>query len=112
MRRLAGFSLVEVLVAFAVLTGVLVVIVPALSGPAGQGAVRVEAALAEDYAYSRLAAYGTSRSFAAGFQEGETDRWRWRDSVRALPAGPGFEIVIEVFDAAGRSRLAHVTGQR
>lgn len=110
--RPPGFSLIEVLVAFTVLTGVLVVTVPVLTGTMGESAARVEAAFAEDYAHSRLAAFGTTLPLAALAREGKTTRWRWRESVRALPAEQGFEITIDVYDASGRRRLARVVARR
>lgn len=116
MRRLVGFSLVEVLVAFAILTGVLIVIVPAVTGPTGEGATRIERAFARDFAMSRLARLGATQRIEPGETQGQSERWVWRERVqRSHPYGvpkPVFSVTVEVFDLSGRTRLARVEAFR
>lgn len=114
--RLAAFSLLEVLVAFLLLTSALLVIIPHFTQPSDAISQRTSAALAADYARSRLARYGTITPLAQTNQSGAAHGWTWRDQVSEVRL-PGadeavFRIEIEVFNASGRTRLATVSGYR
>jgi len=116
MTRLAAFSLVEVLVAFTLLTTALVIVVPELANPAAQIGQRTAKAYAMDYAYSRVARYGTTVPITAGFRDGEELGWLWQDNV-SLKTLHGvnaevFKIEVSIFDRNGRIELATVTGYR
>ena len=114
MKRISAFSLIEVLVAFALLATALVVVVPELAKPAAQIDQRTEKAYAADYARSRLARYGTTEPIAAGRYSGNDFGWRWQDTLSATRVA-GSDVVrieITIFDGNGRAELATVTGYR
>ena len=114
MKRVAAFSLIEVLVAFALLATALIVVVPELAKPAAQIDQRTARAYAADYARSRLARYGTVDPIAGGRREGEDFGWQWQESVSRERVGEAdvFKIEITVFDPSGRTKLASGIGYR
>jgi general secretion pathway protein I len=109
-----GFSLVEVLVAFAILSLSLVALHRSfglsLLGQNRSGAAM--SALAE--AQSLMARAGNNIPLIDGAREGETDGVRWRLSMQRLRAGEGAWIVrVETSTGAGAAvRLVSVKLER
>jgi prepilin-type N-terminal cleavage/methylation domain-containing protein len=81
----AGFSLLEVVVALAILGLALAGFAESLRGgiASGASATTVQGALA--LAEARLAALGTSEKLAPGTASGEFGRYRWRTQVEEAP---------------------------
>lgn len=116
MRRLAGFSLMEVLVTFIILTSAVAIFWPAMVQPVKTTAVQVDRALAEDFARSRLARIGTVQPPATGQASGRDGTFVWRERIAQviLPSSSEriFRVEIEVFGPQGRTRLARVESFR
>jgi general secretion pathway protein I len=88
-RGAAGFSLLEVVIALAILGLALAGFAQSLRGgiASGAAATTVEAALA--LAEAQLAALGTSEKLAPGTAHGEFGRYRWRTEVEEAPDETG-----------------------
>jgi len=81
-RRPCGFSLLEVLVAFSILTISTGALLTAFSSGARQSALARDYSRAVVLAESRLAEIGVVEPLAEGKQEGEVDtRFAWRTEV-------------------------------
>lgn len=72
-RRRAGYSLLEVLIAFVILTMVLSALIPGQARLLSRIDQQDEKFLAQDYAYSRMAQIGVSETVVSG---SSTDRYR------------------------------------
>jgi len=84
-RRAGGFTLLEVLIAFAVLAAAMTLLLGSLSGAArlvGQADQRSRAVL---HAQSMLAALGVETPLQAGTQQGQWDQGRYRWSLEVAP---------------------------
>jgi general secretion pathway protein I len=83
MRRQRGFTLLEVIVAFALLALALTLLLGSLSGAARQVREAEDASRATLHAQSLLAQIGVGETLQPGQQEGqfEQGRYRWRLSV-------------------------------
>ncbi len=116
MKRLAGFSLMEVLVAFVILAGAVAIFWPAMVQPVRTTAAQVDRALAEDLARSRLARYGTVHPPATGQASGRDGRFVWREQVTQviLPGSTErvFRVQIDIFGPQGRTPLARLESIR
>ena len=97
MRRQRGFTLIEVIVAFALLAGALTLLVGALSNASRQIRHADDAGRAALHAQSLLATVDAGEPLRVGTREGEFDqgRYRWSlqvspyvDPARAAAAGP------------------------
>ena len=83
MRRQRGFTLLEVIVAFALLALALTLLLGSLSGAARQVREAEDASRATLHAQSLLAQIGVGETLQSGQQEGqfEQGRYRWRLSI-------------------------------
>lgn len=97
MRRQRGFTLIEVIVAFALLAGALTLLVGALSNASRQIRHADDAGRVALHAQSLLATVGVGEPLQPGSREGEFDagRYRWNlqvspfaDPARAAATGP------------------------
>lgn len=105
-----GFTLVEVLVAFAVLSLVLVGLYEAMAG-AYRGQARIKAyEQALDFARTHLETIGIEEPLQIGKTTGRySDRFGWRLTVEEIDLkaykAKAFRIVLEPLDQAGQSIL-------
>ena len=112
----AGFTLVEVLVALAVLTIALAAVMRALSQSIDTSASLRDRTVAMWVAQNRLATHQVSRDFPAlDTTEGEAEMagraWRWREQVTPAPGEPDMrQIHIEVRADSGEQPLARLVG--
>jgi len=95
-RRCAGFSLLEVLVAFAILSLTLGVILAIFSGGLrnlGQSQSYTEAML---NAQSKLAEIGVTTPLVPGEQQGRIDgnRYRWAAQITAVALQPALRVAL------------------
>lgn len=97
MRRQAGYSLLEVLVAFALLAAALTVLLGALSGAARQVRHGEDAGRARLHAQSLLAGLGVLAPLQAGSDAGDWEDGRYRWTLQVQPyvtaAAPGAGLV-------------------
>ena len=110
-RRRAGYSLFEVLIAFAILTMVLSALIPGQASLLSRVNQQDEKFLAQDYAYSRIALIGVTEAVVSGAL---TDSYRdWlivQDISETVLDGSEtrlFKIVIDV-QSQGSETLARV----
>lgn len=113
-RNPRGFTLLETLIAFAIMAAGLAVLVEAFGdGVAGARAGEARLALVET-AQSRLASVGATLPLVPGTLEGRDGAidWRVAIAIAAGPAAPGagrlYDVAVEVVDPRGR-RFALVT---
>ena len=112
----AGFTLVEVLVALAVLTIALAAVMRALSQSIDTSASLRDRNVAMWVAQNRLATHQIQRDFPAldtteGDVEMAGNKWHWREQVTAAPGEPAMrQIHIEVRAASGPQPLARLIG--
>ncbi len=111
MRRQRGFSLLEVIVAFALLALALTLLLGSLSGAArqvGQADVRTRATL---HAQSLLAVTGVDAPLQLGQTQGEWEQGRYRWQLQVDPyQEPRSGALPTAVDVAG-PRLAQITLQ-
>lgn len=112
----AGFTLVEVLVALAVLTIALAAVMRALSQSIDTSASLRDRTVAMWVAQNRLATHQVTRDFPPlDTTEGEAEMagraWRWREQVTPAPGEPDMrQMHIEVRAASGEQPLARLVG--
>jgi general secretion pathway protein I len=112
----AGFTLVEVLVALAVLTIALAAVMRALSQSIDTSASLRDRTIAMWVAQNRLTKHQVERDFPAlDTTEGDAEMagraWRWREQVTPAPGEPAMrQIHIEVRTASGEQPLARLVG--
>jgi general secretion pathway protein I len=112
----AGFTLVEVLVALAVLTIALAAVMRALSQSIDTSAALRDRTLAMWVAQNRLTTHQVTRDFPAlDTTEGDAEMagrsWHWREQVTPAPGEPAMrQIHIEVRAASGPQPLARLIG--
>jgi len=115
-RTQNGFTLVEVLVALAVLTIALAAVMRALSQSIDTSASLRDRTIAMWVAQNRLTTHLVERDFPAmDTTEGDAEmagrEWRWREQVMAAPGEPDMrQIHIEVRAASGPQPLAKLVG--
>ncbi len=85
MKRQRGYTLLEVIVAFALLALALTVLLGILSGAARQVRGSSDAARAALYAQSLLAQVGAGEVIAPGQRDGEFEDGRYRWQLRIAP---------------------------
>ncbi|UNK48924.1 prepilin-type N-terminal cleavage/methylation domain-containing protein [Lysobacter sp. S4-A87] len=85
MKRQRGYTLLEVIVAFALLALALTLLLGVLSGAAWQVRGSSDAARAALYAQSLLAQVGTGEAIVAGQRDGEFEQGRYRWQMRIAP---------------------------
>jgi general secretion pathway protein I len=111
-----GFTLVEVLVALAVLTIALSAVMRALSQSIDTSAGLRDRTVAMWVAQNRLATHQIERDFPAlDTTEGDAEMaghvWRWREEVKPAPGEPDMrQIYIEVRTDTGPQTLARLVG--
>jgi len=111
-----GFTLVEVLVALAVLTIALSAVMRGLSQSIDTSASLRDRTIALWVAQNRLTTHQIQRDFPAmDTTEGKTEmagrEWQWREQVTAAPGEPDMrQIHIEVRAATGEQTLARLVG--
>jgi len=113
--RAQGFTLLEVLVAMAILAIALTAIMRAIGVAASQTEDIRNRMLAEWVALDRIAEYRSlSRWVEPGRSNGETQQanttFRYDEEIKATPNPLFRRIDVEVFLSGDNSRLAHVTG--
>ena len=112
----AGFTLVEVLVALAVLTIALAAVMRALSQSIDTSASLRDRTIAMWVAQNRLTTHLVERDFPAmDTTDGKVDmagrEWHWQEQVMAAPGEPAMrQIHIEVRAASGPQPLAKLVG--
>jgi len=112
----AGFTLVEVLVALAVLTIALAAVMRALSQSIDTSASLRDRTIAMWVAQNRLTTHLVERDFPAmDTTDGKVDmagrEWLWREQVMAAPGEPAMrQIHIEVRAASDPQPLAKLVG--
>ena len=112
-KRSAGYSMFEVLIAFAIMALVLSALLPGQAQLLSRAAVSGDRLLAHDFALSRLAQIQVTEDLTIG----ETSRLdgpfralqRITSSSPEIEAGQRFDILITVEDMMGRE-LARVAG--
>ncbi|SMR83569.1 hypothetical protein SAMN04488030_0046 [Aliiroseovarius halocynthiae] len=104
MTPRSGYTLLEVLVAFAVMAGVLAVLLPGQSAMLRQSGNSTHAILATDYAQSRLDRLGVSDPLAEGRTQETYRQWRIETLVNESMQADGlpkyFVVQIRILDAA------------
>jgi len=105
MSGKAGYSLIEVLIAFVIVTLVLSALIPGQAMLLQRTVAQADRTLAFDYALSQAAHLGVTRPLAVG-QTSETYRdWHVTTDIVPAAAASGFDVSITVFSASG-ARLA------
>ncbi|MEP4627164.1 MAG: type II secretion system protein [Tateyamaria sp.] len=103
MTRRAGYTLLEVLVAFAIMASILAVILPGQSQMLRQSSDAEITFLATDYAQSLMDRLGVSEAIVPGVQ---TDVYRdWRVAIETRPLidfESFFSVTISIEDERGR----------
>lgn len=111
-----GFTLVEVLVALAVLTIALAAVMRAMSQSIDTSAGLRDRTVAMWVAQNRLTTHQVQRDFPSlDTTEGDAEMagrtWRWREQVTAAPGESAMrQIHIEVRAASGQQPLARLVG--
>lgn len=85
MKRQAGYSLIEVIVAFALLALAMTLLLGSLSGAARQVGMADGYGRAALYAQSLLAVAGVEAPLVAGRQQGQWEQGRYRWSLQVSP---------------------------
>lgn len=83
MKGRAGYSLLEVLIAFMILTLVLAALIPGQSQLLMRATMQEQQSLAHDYALSRIALLGTAEPLALGIVEDRYREWSVLINVQA-----------------------------
>ena len=115
MRRACGFTLLETLVALAILAIALSAAFRAVGATTVSAASLRERTLAHWVAQNRLAELRASGRFPRmGRHEGEAtqgrSRFSWREEVVATPNPLYRRVDVSVFEVGGDSALARLTG--
>lgn len=110
MNRRAGYSLFEVLIAFAVMAMVLVVLIPGQAKLLARASDADDRALAFDLALSQMAQLGISEPLAFG--ESTHQHGDWNTVIAVVPGGDGVaDISVQVIGRNG-SVLAQASTTR
>ncbi len=120
-RAQAGYTLLEVVVAFALLAMALTLLLGILSGAARQVRVSSDAGRAALYAQSLMDQVGVGERLAPGQRDGEFEqgryRWQlrvapWRDAAVAGSAQPMTVGAPELFEVTLAMQWGDASGQR
>jgi general secretion pathway protein I len=114
-ERHAGFTLVEILVALAVLAIALAAVMRSISQGIDTSAALRERTMALWVAQNRLATHQLQRDFPAPDTTDGTvtlggREWRWREQVATTPDADLRRMEIDVRAAGGEQTLAHLVG--
>ena len=104
MRSNEAYSLFEVLVAFAIATSVLTVLLPAQSVTLRRGTSEIDLSLAQDYAYSILAEVSVVDDLGTLRQPPNENPWRATLTSELIAQENGsdiFRILVEVHRVSG-----------
>lgn len=97
MSKSAGYSLLEVLVAFAIMMLVLSVLLPAQTNLASSSAVRQERQMAHEYALSKMASLGITAPLRTGEVTGTyQDKWIWEQYVYRNPLSTSEHALFDI----------------
>ncbi len=111
MNRSSGFTLVEVLVALAVVAIALVALAHAGARVLDHQAELERRTLATWLADNRISEIRLRRALSAGVSTGELEfgqrRWRWRSEVQPAPGGELWRIDVEIMDPQGTPVATH-----
>lgn len=111
MSRCRGFTLIEVLVALAVVAIALGALAHAGARVLATQAELEQRTLATWLADNRVSEIRLRRPLSAGVATGEREyanrRWRWRTEVQPTPGGALWRIDVEIMDADGRPVASH-----
>lgn len=112
-KRTAGYSLIEVLIAFVIMAVVLGILFPSNTSLFVAIPRVQDRLLAQDYAQSRLATLGISQPIIAGTDQGTyRENWVWREIITLHPLSTPdlqlFEINIKIL-LPGDTELSDVT---
>ena len=114
-RRRAGYSLFEVLIAFAILTTVLATLIPGQARLLSRVSQQDVGFLAQDYAYSRMAQIGVTSPLIEGTQTDTYRNWHIVEGITKTTLDGTdielFKIVIEV-QSPSEKQLARVEVMR
>lgn len=105
MNHRAGYSLFEVLIAFAIMSLVLAVLIPSQSLLLRRTTTSAERTLAQDFAVSRMEAAGIETELQPGVRESDYRTWKLRENVVQADNIAGklvYLVTIEVLGADGR----------
>lgn len=110
-RRTAGYSLFEVLIAFAILTTVLATLIPGQAQLLTRVTQQDDKFLAQDYAYSVASQIGVTNPFTKGTQTRIYRKWQVTEdvidnSLEGIDAEL-FQITVTVKSHSGKT-LAHI----
>jgi Tfp pilus assembly protein PilV len=112
VKKTAGYSLMEVMIAFAIMAIVLAALVPGQASLLRRAQVSDTALLAADYAASQLDLIGVSEPVFSGRRETRYRDWRIVETSATQPlaesAMPVHHITIEVYSILDGSLLAHL----
>lgn len=107
----AGYSLFEVLIAFAILTTVLAALIPGQARLFSRVTKQEDGFLAQDYAYSRMAQIGVESLLTEGFQIATYRNWQITEDITKMTLInmniEVFKIVVKVQSLNGKL-LAHI----
>lgn len=111
----AGFTLIEILVALAVLAIALAAAVRAVGQSLDSAAALRDRTLAQWVAEDRLTRHEINRSWPAlDTYDGEAEiggrRFRWQEQVSATPVARLRRIDVRVFEPAGEAALVRLSG--
>lgn len=109
MKGQAGYSLFEVLIAFAVMALVLAALLPGQVRFIAQANDASDALLAQDFAYSRLARLGLSEPAIQGVNEYAYGPWQVRETAEeVLDPALGYMIEVAISSRSGQQlAVAH-----
>lgn len=114
-KHCAGFTLIEVIVALAVLAIALAAVMHAISQAVDISASLRDRSIALWVAQDRLALHRMRRDWPAisnieGTTEMAGEVWRWREKVVTTPVADLRRIEVEVRDATGEDVLVRLVG--
>ncbi len=107
MTRRAGYSLLEVLIAFVILTLVLAALLPGQARLLDRATIQEQQLLAHDYALSQLAKIGTATPLTVGATESTYRNWQITTAIvpaASADSSAGF-LTVEIQVHDNRSRI-------
>ena len=105
MKENAGYSVIEVLVAFAIMALTLAVLLPGQANLGARAAIAHEETLAYDFALSRIEHYRARYSTPIGERNSNAGTWTSREVVTITSPTVGLQrlqVLVEVYNENGR----------